>query len=84
MHRRASDLGRAIDSPALEGKALTNIAETLAWTNPAEGAQAADDAIELNSTLGNQLEVLKANVARIAKPRAASDVVQRSLQLLVK
>jgi tetratricopeptide (TPR) repeat protein len=64
VYRRVLDLSQRIESAGLEGKAVTNLAETLCWTRPAEAARLADEAIEYNSGLGNQLEVLKAYVAR--------------------
>jgi tetratricopeptide (TPR) repeat protein len=63
-YRRVLELAKQIQSPALEGKALTNLAETLCWMKPTEGQEFADRAIAFNSAIGNQLEVLKANVAR--------------------
>jgi tetratricopeptide (TPR) repeat protein len=63
-YRRVLEHARSIQSPALEGKALTNLAETLCWRSEREGRQFADEAIEFNEAIGNQLEILKANVAR--------------------
>jgi tetratricopeptide (TPR) repeat protein len=62
-YRRALTLARMIDSPALEGKALTNLAETLCWSDPGQGGELAGEAIAFNRGLENQLEVLKAHVA---------------------
>jgi tetratricopeptide (TPR) repeat protein len=63
-YRRALDLGVRIKSLALEGKARTNLVETLCWTRPSDGLRLADEAIEFNENIGNQLEVLKAYVAK--------------------
>ena len=64
VYRQALALGRDSASPALEGKSLTNIAETTCWTDPARGEHFANEAIEFNADIGNQLEVLKAHVAK--------------------
>ena len=63
VYRRVLDLGRATRSPALEGKALTNLAETLCWNDPEAGLRYAREAIDFNDAIGNQLEVLKAFAA---------------------
>lgn len=63
IYRWTLDLGKEIGSAALEGKALTNLAETLCWSRPQEAHRLASEAIEFNGAIGNQLEVLKAYAA---------------------
>lgn len=78
IYRRALVLGRETGSPALEGKALTNLAETICWLDGTEGEKLANAAIEFNQQVGNQLEVLKATAA---KAIAAADNVSREAVL---
>lgn len=72
VYRRARTLARMIDSPALEGKALTNLAETLCWTCPDQAGVFAGEAIDFNRGIGNQLEVLKAHAAAALGARGDS------------
>ena len=64
LYRQAHEHGISIESLALEGKALTNLAETLCWHSPARALGLADRALELNRTVGNQLELVKAYAAK--------------------
>jgi tetratricopeptide (TPR) repeat protein len=76
VYRHALELGRSTGSAALEGKALTNLAETLCWLQPAAALPVAEEAVEFNERIGNQLEVIKAHAARAV---AASDRDQAEL-----
>lgn len=83
-YQRALDTVKQLASLALEGKSLTNLAETAAWSRPADGARYAEQAIEFNQGIGNNLEVLKAHVAAaVAAPdlAAAEEDVQAALDL---
>ncbi len=75
-YRRALTLSRAVDSPAMEGKALTNLAETVCWSDPAQGVVFAEQALSLNRGINNQLEVLKAHVAAALCHRSSEGEAQ--------
>ena len=63
-YRQAHQHAMSIESLALEGKALTNLAEALCWHRPSQALALADRALELNRTVGNQLELVKAYAAK--------------------
>lgn len=50
-------------SLALQGKALTNLAETMCWVVPIQARHEALDAVDFNRGIGNRLEVTKALTA---------------------
>ncbi len=62
-YRRAYDNARNANSLPMTAKAVTNLAETLCWSDPVAGRQLAREAIEGSSAAGNQLDLLKAHVA---------------------
>lgn len=83
VYKSTLELSRSIKSPALEGKARTNLAETLCWSGSSAARRAADEAIEFNENLGNQPEVLKAYVAKAVALGGSegAPAVQRALAL---
>jgi tetratricopeptide (TPR) repeat protein len=62
-YQEARELGRRSNSPAMEAKALTNLAETLSWIRPTEGLEWARQALASNLAIDNRVEVVKAHVA---------------------
>lgn len=64
LYRRAQEQGKILKSLALEGKAATNLAETLCWLRPVEVGIMTADALDFNRAIGNQLEITKAYAAR--------------------
>jgi tetratricopeptide (TPR) repeat protein len=52
------------DTPAMNGKLRTNLAEARCWLEPDRAVHDAEQAIELNRRLGNQIEVAKAHSAK--------------------
>jgi hypothetical protein len=63
LYRQALDLARETANPAAEGKALTDLIQTLAWQRPADAQQFQPRAIEVNEALRNQVEIVKIRAA---------------------
>ncbi len=55
---------RSTRAPSLQGKLHTNLAETLCWESPQRALDAAEISIEVNSRLGNRVEIAKCDAAR--------------------
>ena len=69
IHERAEELYlRALDAargiPALEAKLWTNLAESRCWLQPSLALEAVAVSMDLNARLGNQIELVKCQVAR--------------------
>ena len=62
-YRQAYELARQGNSPALEARALTNLTETLSWTQPRLARSWGRRALISNRVMGNQVEVVKAHLA---------------------
>jgi tetratricopeptide (TPR) repeat protein len=62
-YRQAHELARQGNSPAMEARALTNVAETLSWTQPRLARSSGRRALISNRVMGNQVEVVKAHLA---------------------
>jgi len=65
-YREVLERSRAVSAAAFEGKALTNLAETYCWFRPGEAVAIARQAVEVNTTLGNRMELVKAHAALAA------------------
>ena len=75
LYARAIEAAGA--SPALIAKLHTNVAETQCWTLPDKALEAADDAIELNTRLGNIIEISKARSAKAIALARLADATAR-------
>ena len=80
-YRRAFELAQSINSLALQGKAMTNLAETYCWERPDEALPMANEAIEFNTRVGNRLEVLKALSAKALSEQGAGYSNRAALSL---
>jgi len=63
-HHYLQAMQAAGDAPALQGKLWTNLAETLCWRDPDRALIAAEESVEMNLRLGNQIELVKCHTAR--------------------
>jgi tetratricopeptide (TPR) repeat protein len=62
-YREALDLARQTANVAAEGKALTDLVQTLAWSRPAEARELQPCALEVNQALRSQVELVKIHAA---------------------
>jgi len=62
-YREALDLARQTGNAAAEGKALTDILQTLAWNRPADALAIRQQALETNKALNNLVEIVKIHAA---------------------
>jgi tetratricopeptide (TPR) repeat protein len=58
-YREALDLARDTANIAAEGKALTDLMQTLSWCRPADAGQLRPRALETNQALGSKVELVK-------------------------
>ncbi|HEX5406901.1 MAG TPA: hypothetical protein VFX16_31895 [Pseudonocardiaceae bacterium] len=62
-YRHALAIAKDTANVAAEGKALTDLAQTLAWYRPSEALTVADRAREVNQEIRNQVELVKVHAA---------------------
>jgi tetratricopeptide (TPR) repeat protein len=62
-YREALDLARRTSNAAAEGKALTDLMQTLAWRRPEDALQVREQALQVNETLSNMVEIVKIRAA---------------------
>ncbi len=62
-YREALELARDTANVAAEGKALTDLAQTLSWSRPSDELDLRPRALETNMALRNQVEVVKLRAA---------------------
>jgi tetratricopeptide (TPR) repeat protein len=62
-YRAALELARGTANLAAEGKALTDLMQTLAWRRPADAREIGPRAVEVNEALRNQVEIVKIRAA---------------------
>ncbi len=63
-YNNAFELAKSVGAVAMEGKALTNLAETLCWVSPRTAIKYSDLAIEKNEQVNAPIEVGKALTAK--------------------
>jgi tetratricopeptide (TPR) repeat protein len=86
-YRQALDLARQTTNAAAEGKALTDLLQTLAWSRPADALGLQPRALETNQALRNQVEIVKIHAAtavtltNLGDPDQASTKIQAGLEL---
>ena len=62
-YREALDLARQTLNLAAEGKALTDLVQTLCWCRPGDAHELQERAMEINQALRNQVELVKIHAA---------------------
>lgn len=62
-YREALDLARQTSNAAAEGKALTDLLQTLAWRRPQDALAVRADALRVNESLSNRVEIVKVRAA---------------------
>jgi tetratricopeptide (TPR) repeat protein len=62
-YRMALELARKTANPAAEGKALTDLVQTLSWCRPDEARRLHPDAAAINDGLRNKVELVKLHAA---------------------
>jgi len=62
-YREALEVAQAARAPALEGEALTNLAEVRCWAQPESAREWGERALTANQAVGNKVEQVKARVA---------------------
>jgi len=63
IYRKAEAQAHAVNAQGLEGRALTQLAETLCWTRPNEAQKVAARAIDRTQKIGNKIDELRAHAA---------------------
>lgn len=86
LYLRAMRSATGTRAPALLGRLHTNLAETCCWFAPRRALDAAEAAVEIHASLGNQIEIAKSDAARgiaLAKLRdfdSAREVIIRAVR----
>lgn len=62
-YREALDLARQTSNAAAEGKALTDLMQTLAWRRPEDALRLREQALQANGALNNLVEIVKIRAA---------------------
>lgn len=62
-YREACDLARETGNIAAEGKALTDLVQTLSWSRPGDAQELWPRALEINEALHNTVELVKIHAA---------------------
>ncbi len=62
-YQEALDLARQTVNVAAEGKALTDLVQTLAWSQPSRAHELQPRALEVNQALRNHVEIVKIHAA---------------------
>jgi len=86
-YREALELARRTSNAAAEGKALTDILQTLAWNRPADALALREQALEANKALNNLVEIVKISAAtavaltQTGNLAGAAEEIERGLAL---
>lgn len=86
-YRQALSLAKATGNIAAEGKALTDVLQTLAWCRPAAALDLLTDARDVNSGIRNRVELVKLHAAAAVAhrgqghPDLADAEIERGLAL---
>lgn len=72
-YRDALNLARDVNNMAAEGKALTDLVQTLAWCHPSGVAEFYEKAVEVNSIVRNRVELVKLHAAKAVTSAALDD-----------
>lgn len=86
-YREALELARETDNMAAEGKALTDIVQTLAWLRPSDARRLRPLAVAANESVLNKIELVKLHAATAViltkhdDPDGAEAEIERGLAL---
>lgn len=86
-YRHALTLAEATSNLAAEGKALTDLVQTLSWSRPEEALALVPAARQANQDIDNQIEIVKIHAAtavaycRLGQLELASNCIERGLVL---
>ena len=80
-YREALDLARGTASIAAEGKALTDLFQTLAWSRPADGLAIRERGLEVNEALRNQAEIVKIRAAAAVALTSLGDLEEADAEI---
>ena len=88
-YNNALELGASINAIAMQGKALTNLAETLCWLSPQTALKYSDLAIDMNDQANAPIEIGKALTAKaialsLEKPDEAIQIASNAENLQSK
>ena len=89
-YSQALDISKSTRAEAMQGKALTNFAETLCWITPRQAIEYANEAIEINQQVIAPIEVGKAMAAKaialsaIGNDKDALEVARQAIELQAK
>lgn len=73
VYQEALCLARWSSSPAMEGKALTNLVEALSWARPERACEWWPQAVAANEAVGNLIELVKLHAAMGVAAEADDD-----------
>ena len=89
-YSQSLDKSKSVQAEAMQGKVLTNFAETLCWIAPLQAIEYANKAIEINQQVIAPIEVGKAMAAKaialaaIGKGKDALNVAEQAIKLQTK
>ena len=81
LYREALDLARETANVAAEGKALTDLVQTLSWCRPSDARDLQPRALELNEALRNQVEIVKIRAAAAVALTNLGDLDEAATQI---
>lgn len=84
VYQEALRLARWSSSPAMEGKALTNLVQALSWARPERAREWWPQAVAVNEAVGNRIELVKLHAAMAVAAEAdheARDHLRSSREL---
>ncbi len=87
LYREALSLARETANLAAEGKALTDLVQTLSWHRPEDAQQLQPRAVEVNEALRNTVEIVKLHaatavtLANLGDLEGADTEIERGLSL---
>jgi tetratricopeptide (TPR) repeat protein len=81
-YRDALDLAREVNNMAAEGKALTDMVQTLAWHRPSDVSRFYEKAVEVNSAIRNRIELVKLYAAKAVASAALNDYREAEEQII--
>ncbi|MBI5504187.1 MAG: hypothetical protein HY899_05275 [Deltaproteobacteria bacterium] len=80
----AAKSASSVGGDAMHGKALTNLAETLAWSSPTKAIEYAHKALDIHKDTGNLLEVGKTLVANAVALAIDGSLVADAFRMLTE
>lgn len=80
-YRQALELARQNSNPAAEGKALTDIVQTLSWHRPHEVRDLYPLAAQINESIRNQVELVKLHAAHAVALTTAGNLDAATVEI---